>query len=401
MTATVRELPPAPDVPAVWSGTPFLAPTPARRLEYIDGLRALAALWVAIHHIVETSVPAFALSLPIVGPIVGTLFFGQFPVMVFLMLSGFCLYYPCVKKNPTRPVFSTGYGAYLFRRVTRIGPPYFAAGALCLVMAAFPQLLVGKWSVTGPVDARVIVSHVLFAHNLIPSHAVKIDYPMWSIGLEWQLYLLFPVMVWAFARSNWFTVVAVSLVVTTITRAVYRHLPGPLGPIVRDGPFSYVVIFAAGMLAAALTVRGRSVAPKWLLGCVVVVGMIAVRLGSGNGLVHDLATSAAGFSVLLMAVDARSAVVRVLSSPILVKVGLFSYSLYLVHAPVVHLSWLALLRLRLSPDATCAILALAGLPLIILVSYGFHRLFERPFMRVKQAPAVLRAAPAESPSRAE
>jgi hypothetical protein len=31
---------------------------PASRLEYIDGLRALAALWVAAHHVIETSVPA-------------------------------------------------------------------------------------------------------------------------------------------------------------------------------------------------------------------------------------------------------------------------------------------------------------------------------------------------------
>jgi peptidoglycan/LPS O-acetylase OafA/YrhL len=78
----------------------------ASRLEHIDGLRALAALWVAVHHAIETSVPAATLKVPVLGPVVASLFFGQFPVMVFLMLSGFCLYYPYVRKNPARPEFS-------------------------------------------------------------------------------------------------------------------------------------------------------------------------------------------------------------------------------------------------------------------------------------------------------
>jgi hypothetical protein len=68
--------------------------------EYIDGLRALAALWVAAHHVIETSVPAATLELPVLGSVLASLFFGQFPVMMFLMLSGFCLYYPCVEGIP-------------------------------------------------------------------------------------------------------------------------------------------------------------------------------------------------------------------------------------------------------------------------------------------------------------
>src|ERR1700682_4734605 len=88
-----------------------VSPAAAPRLDYLDGLRALAALWVALHHVIETSIPRTALSSPILGPLLGSLFFGQFPVMVFLMLSGFCLYYPYVRKNPTRPEF-TGFVSY-------------------------------------------------------------------------------------------------------------------------------------------------------------------------------------------------------------------------------------------------------------------------------------------------
>ena len=50
------------------------------------------------------AVPKATFARPVVGPVLISLFFGQFPVMVFLMLSGFCLYYPFVRKNPDAPV---------------------------------------------------------------------------------------------------------------------------------------------------------------------------------------------------------------------------------------------------------------------------------------------------------
>ena len=136
------------------------APVVKHRLEYIDGIRALAALWVAAHHAIETSEPTHLMKLFVVGPVVTSLFMGQFPVMVFLMLSGFCLYYPYVKKNQ-RPEFNTGYRAFLIRRATRIAPPYLWAGAFCLAMAAIPQIQVGRWKSVGPIDGRVILSHLL------------------------------------------------------------------------------------------------------------------------------------------------------------------------------------------------------------------------------------------------
>jgi peptidoglycan/LPS O-acetylase OafA/YrhL len=361
-------------------------------LEYIDGLRALAALWVAVHHAIETSEPTWAMSLPVVRPLLGSFFFGQFPVMVFLMLSGFCLYYPYVRKA-ARPTFTTGFRTYLTRRFVRIAPPYYWAAAFCLVLSAIPALQGGRWDVTGPIDRWIVLSHLFFVHNLIPSHANKIDYPMWSIGLEWQLYLLFPLLIWAFRRVGALPTIVVTLAVAAIIRGSYRHFPGALAPILRDGPFSYLEIFATGMLAAALTAQRRPLpAPRWVLGAVFVAGLTAVRLGSGNGLVHDLATAAAFFCVLLLAAETDSFAWRVLSTPWLVRLGFFSYSIYLVHAPLLHLCWLGLRPLGLSPDALFAVLALVCLPAITGVAYCFHLLFERPFMRVKAptaAPAVV------------
>jgi peptidoglycan/LPS O-acetylase OafA/YrhL len=73
-------------------------------------------------------------------------------------------------------------------------------------------------------------------------------------------------------------------------------------------------------------------------------------------------------------------------------VGLFSYSLYLIHQPMLGLArlvgaWLGFAALGMAWTAT------AALPGILLVSYGWYRLFEKPFMR-----SARRAIPAETPA---
>ena len=40
----------------------------------------------------------------------------------------------------------------------------------------------------------VIVSHLLLIHNFNPDWHSKIDYPMWSVATEWQIYFLFPLV---------------------------------------------------------------------------------------------------------------------------------------------------------------------------------------------------------------
>jgi peptidoglycan/LPS O-acetylase OafA/YrhL len=356
-------------------------PAAAPRLDYIDGLRAIAALWVVLHHAIETSVPTTILKVPLLGPTLGSLFLGQAPVMVFLMLSGFCLYYPCVRKQPASPELP-GLATYIRRRWVRIAPPYLWAGAFCLPLAAFPSVHVGKWADVSTLDPSVIISHVLLLHNLIPDHITKIDYPMWSIGLEWQMYLVFPVLVWAFRRWGALTTVALTLVLVVAVRATFRYAPPALSHALIFGPFAYLEIFASGMLAAVLAVKASFRLPTWALSLVAVGCLAAVRMSSGNGLAHDVAATLATLAVLQLALDPMGRVSRFLSAPWLVRIGLFSYSLYLVHAPLLHLFWLVVRRTGLSDDLIFVVLCVVGVPITMAGSYAFHCVFERPFMRL-------------------
>jgi peptidoglycan/LPS O-acetylase OafA/YrhL len=189
-------------------------------------------------------------------------------------------------------------------------------------------------------------------------------------------------MVLAFRRVGAAATFGATLLIAVAIRATDRQLPMPLGAVLHDGPFSYLEIFAVGMAAAALAIHGRQLLPKWVLGLIVLVGLAIVRLGTSNGLVHDLATAAAFFAVLQLALNPAGIVASALNSPWLVHLGVFSYSIYLVHAPLLHLSWFTLRRLDFSDDLNFVLLVVIFLPVIVAASYYFHCVFERPFMRL-------------------
>jgi peptidoglycan/LPS O-acetylase OafA/YrhL len=76
-------------------------------------------------------------------------------------------------------------------------------------------------------------------------------------------------------------------------------------------------------------------------------------------------------------------------------VGTFSYSVYLVHAPLLQILWQYVLHPAGADNATIfAFLMTLGFAMILGASYLFFRVFEEPFMRA----AKRRAVPAPMPA---
>jgi peptidoglycan/LPS O-acetylase OafA/YrhL len=76
---------------------------------------------------------------------------------------------------------------------------------------------------------------------------------------------------------------------------------------------------------------------------------------------------------------------RLLTHRATLKLGSFSYSLYLIHYPLLAAFYLALFPFGLSPAHTFLALIAFFVPAVLFAADLFHRCFERPFLR--NAPA--------------
>jgi peptidoglycan/LPS O-acetylase OafA/YrhL len=72
--------------------------------------------------------------------------------------------------------------------------------------------------------------------------------------------------------------------------------------------------------------------------------------------------------------------IRLFEHPWVVTLGAFSYSLYLIHGPVLVLVRYFLFNLPISPSMFATTSYLLGVPMSLLISYWFYLVFERPFM---------------------
>src|SRR5207248_1852670 len=115
--------------------------------------------------------------------------------------SGFCL---------QTSLFNGGNGEvtdfkrFFKRRALRILPPYYACLAVSILIALYITPL-GKglpFSQYIPLTPQVLTSHVFMYHNFSPDWMYKINGVLWSIAIESQLYLLFPLLVWLMARGS-------------------------------------------------------------------------------------------------------------------------------------------------------------------------------------------------------
>ena len=378
-----------------------LTPRPRVRLDYLDGLRGLAALTVVLFHVsgILTNpndprpLPAWLHG----GKIIA---FGHYAVDVFIVLSGFCLMMPVALAGTGR--LTRGAGDFFRRRARRILPPYYAALALSiLALALAPALRHDDGSILNwyhaPAMLGAVASHLLLLHNLRPDWVFRCNGSLWSVATEWQIYFLFPLLLLPLWRR--FGPAAPIVVGFVLGLATLRfHL--------EDACFWYVGLFAMGMAGAGLAFSPPASASETrrtylaLAAALVLLAPLTVKAGvRGVHPVHDLLVGA--LTTLLLVFCARHChrtddaprpfVLRVLSLPAVVSLGAFSYSLYLTHAPFLAIFEDVVFRHGAGRMAELTWTVAVGVPLALLFAYAFHLAFERRFMN---APPLRKEGPA-------
>jgi peptidoglycan/LPS O-acetylase OafA/YrhL len=363
-----------------------------RRSARVESLRALAALGVFVGH-------AFALSFGSGGGVFdGTknqlLVGGGLGVFLFFTLSGYLLFLPFLRAQVgqrDRVPLAT----YARNRVLRIVPLYVVVITVLSVVRPFDGQQSEWWR------------YMLFIQNYSASSLTLPDTPVWSLQVEMHYYVVLPLIAFLLAlvaRRSLMLTAAILVVGGVVSYKLREH------GLFHPDPFSFLhgkeslptlmYLFASGMLMAVARVWCERDRPKWLSWPV--VGWSAVWFVAGVGLYGWMATRNeltqsqllpfAGFLVVGAAVlPLRGGLQnRLLDWRPLALVGVASYSLYLVHVPIIQVitgthveivnGTLPTLGDGMSFKATLALAILVVAP-VTAVSY---LAVERPFLRLRR-----------------
>jgi peptidoglycan/LPS O-acetylase OafA/YrhL len=381
-------------------------------LPQLDGLRALAALFVVFHHAWLTVWPFEYGRRPTGAARVTDVFaYGHFAVAVFIVLSGFCLALAVCRDGALRG----GALAFLRRRARRLLAPFYGALLLSLVLI---WTVIGSdtgshWDLSVPVDVWGYLGNGLALQDVLGGG--QVNHVFWSVAVEWQISLLFPLLVVVWLKRGLATAATLGLGASAVLTVLTLDDPHP-GPFALAGLTpQFLALFVFGMLAAhvctapnGLARRLRDGAPWTALFAALSVGLVAacVALGGVDGVIRNqrgldvLAGLAAAALLIAVCRPGRSRLGAVLGAGPLAFLGTFAYSTYLVHAPLLQLVWQYGLRPgAFSAEATFALLVVLGVPLVVVASRAFFHVCERPFLSSRQRVAAVEAAVRRPESR--
>lgn len=309
-----------------------------RRIPTLDGLRGVAILMVMIYHQTimtsETGLDRL---------VMGVTQIGWAGVDLFFVLSGFLI---------TGILYDARGGLHYFRnfyarRILRIFPLYYAVVFFALVILPwFPH----QWAAN---FARVegdelwywlYLSNFLIAYHGQFRHAI-LDIS-WSLAIEEQFYLVWPLVVACCSRRQLISICG-ALIGGALTLRVGLVLVETNPITVYALTFCRIDALAVGALIALAIREGALTkllpyALNALIGSVIVLASVLLVQGGSHWdgaamqSVGYTALAAVFGSVLILVVSLRRGTLgnRVLSNPLLVTFGKYSYALYLFHLPV-------------------------------------------------------------------
>jgi peptidoglycan/LPS O-acetylase OafA/YrhL len=331
----------------------------------IDGLRALAVAIVVIFHAGVS---------PFRGGFVG--------VDIFFVISGYLITRQ-IRAEMDAGTFSI-LGFYE-RRVRRIAPALLFSIAVTLALA--PLILFPVELVTSGMTAIASILSVANLYLLNSAGYFAADagtqplIHMWSLGVEEQFYLFFPLLLVVFARGShvaarW-TTVLLALASLALCIVATRHD--------RDFAYYFPLTRAWELLAgAALVFVPIPPMPTWLRNAAAAAAFLLIAASAYKFYpqmafpgFYALAPVLATVTLIAVGSQGGSVVTSGLSAVPLVWVGQISYSLYLVHWPV-----LVFYRLARGVPITAA----EGWALVaasVGAAYLSWRFVERPFREKK------------------
>jgi len=293
--------------------------------------------------------------------------YGWMGVSLFFVISGFCIHVSTLQTGNLHA------GKFLWRRFWRICPPYFA-------WLAFFFWRDGLSLATGEGRTQLL-SHLLLIYNFNSTTIFAISAAFWSLAVEAQLYLLYPLL-WRI-RSRWtmsgalYVTLGLSLLSRLVAALFLTDWREDLAGNVWTFPTMLWFDWTLGAVVAEGFLSGRRVFSRSVV--LRVTAFVAVAVSLLFKPTEALTFSLSSFAIALQVEsylwsESRERVIERL----LVPLGLCSYSFYLLHYPFVGelLQEIPLARGWQEPWHSVAVLPVM-FSVLFLASYVSYRVLER------------------------
>lgn len=345
---------------------------PKRRLDFLDNLRGLAALYVLVFHVYRAPQP----NLTPPDELAAFLMHGGSGVVLFFVISAFSL---CL----TMPRhISTGQPALSFAtsRYFRIAPLFYVLVVHGVITA---YLLYGWLPIPG-----LILSQAVFVFNLIPGWARSNVAGGWTVGTEMLFYAAFPVLYFLLKSWRQRTVLFVASIAVAYYFAAYGGSMFGSDAIFEHYRVTSIVMhfptFVLGMLVFDAYTAWRSAPQAGLIGnsfMAVGVVLLASQIAGFVSFGWLQPTHISGLSYAAILLGAALSTPKVLTSRVLSFYGRISYSLYLWHIPVIVLltpTLQSVYRIDMSDWIRFPIVTSIVLSISTLLAYLSYRWIEMP-----------------------
>ncbi|WP_411754020.1 acyltransferase family protein [Serratia sp. (in: enterobacteria)] len=346
-----------------------------KEMKALTGLRGIAAILVMFYH--------FNLSAALSSPLHTII--GQCYLMVdlFFILSGFIIlmtYGHWFSYNFDRRDF----GRYVLRRFARIFPLY-----ACMTLTA-GALVASSWMDRWPgppVPVSILVNLTMLQTLFkVPS----LDTPAWSVSAEWIASLLFPFLAYLFYRYNWRAVLSLFFVailalplITIAPELIQQPKRAGIMDIWHYGTYFPVLRAVAGFIIGMAIFRFSQI--RWVMELTFkswfnlsILSLILFSLMFKNA---DLITVSLFPLLVLGLTNNDSKVTKTIGSPIIYRLGVLSYSIYLIHNQLNYFMLILkgyLLGIGVGTTSATIICCILFSIITILISELTYRLIENP-----------------------
>jgi peptidoglycan/LPS O-acetylase OafA/YrhL len=333
-----------------------------RRIKSLDSLRGISALIVVVFHCLisftvfydanyNNDYPSKPLELFTTSP-VHTLWAGNEAVLLFFILSGFVLSLPFLNNR------YNGFGEFAIKRFFRIYVPYITlmmASTLLVILFADYNSIEGlstafekRWA--DDVTPLSIVSYIF----MIGYDTTNVNGVVWSLNHEMRISLIFPFLVLFMMKFRWLKALVfalginavVVLMLSTVANSIPNEMIGLLIANFRD-TFYYLTFFIIGLTLARKRNEVINVFTPFNGVSKLFLFLVSLLLLNNRWLHKYIDFSGtyftdilAGIGILLIMILTLSSVKadRILSKKPFQFLGDISYSLYMIHIPVMMIT---------------------------------------------------------------